>query len=157
MVSIPFIGVLLLAVDYSKIRGGGNGCPSGNAAPLTKSQEHLMTDDHTTQILSARDIALLEKYKIERAERIRADRFAQFRKADGELARFLKDPYVGPPLNRAPMEEEADVVAVGGGNLDELPKQAFSTAYGGGHFEYINLLKDRRERGLLDDPHLTRG
>jgi hypothetical protein len=116
-----------------------------------------MTDEHATQIVSARDIALLEKYKIERTERIRADGLAQFRKTDGELARFLKDPYVGTPLNRAPMEEEDHVVAVGGGNPDELPKQAFSTAYGGGgHFDYINLLKDWRERGVFDDLQLTR-
>jgi hypothetical protein len=115
-----------------------------------------MADEHATQIVSVRDIALLEKYKIERAERIRADVLAQFRKTDGELARFLKDPCVGPPLNRAPMEEEVHVMAVGGGNPDELSKQAFSTAYGRGHFDYINLLKDRRERGVFDDLQLTR-
>jgi hypothetical protein len=79
--------VLLFALDHSNIRGGGNGCPSGNAAPLTKSQEQLMTDEHATQIVSARDIALIEKYKIEPPERIRADGLAQFRKTDGELAR----------------------------------------------------------------------
>ena len=46
---------------------------SHNAAPLTKSQEQLKTDEHSTHSLSARDIALLEKYKAERAKRIRAD------------------------------------------------------------------------------------
>jgi len=87
---------------------------SHNAAPLTKSQEQLMTDEHSTQTLSARDIALLEKYKVERAKRIRADGLAQFRRTDDEFAHFLEDPYV-EPLNRAPMEDEPDVVVVGGG------------------------------------------
>jgi hypothetical protein len=54
------------------------------------------------------------------------------------------------------MEEEVPVVTVGGGNPDELPKQAFSTAYGRGHFDYINLLKDWRKRGVFDDLQLTR-
>jgi cyclohexanone monooxygenase len=87
---------------------------SHNAAPLTKSQEQSMTDEHSTQTLSARDIALLEKYKAERAKRIRADGLAQFRRTDDEFAHFLEDPYV-EPLNRAPMEDEPDVVVVGGG------------------------------------------
>jgi hypothetical protein len=106
-----------------ELRGGHGNAPrmrilkmsSRNAAPLTRSQEELVTDEHTTQTLSARDIALLEKYKLERDKRIRADGLAQFRRTDGELAHFLEDPYVETPLNRAPMEDEADVVVVGGG------------------------------------------
>jgi cyclohexanone monooxygenase len=42
------------------------------------------------------------------------------------------------------------------GDLSTLSKQAFPTAYGGGPFEYIDILKDWRERRLLDDLQLTR-
>ena len=67
-----------------------------------------MTDEHAPQTLSARDLALLDKYDAERAKRIRADGLAQFRRTDGEFAHFLEDPYV-EPLNRAPMDDEPDV------------------------------------------------
>jgi cyclohexanone monooxygenase len=42
------------------------------------------------------------------------------------------------------------------GDISELPKQAFPTAYGGGPFEYLDILKDWRERRLVDDLQLTR-
>jgi cyclohexanone monooxygenase len=44
----------------------------------------------------------------------------------------------------------------GEGDLSTLSKQAFPTAYGGGPFEYIDILKDWREHRLLDDLQLTR-
>jgi cyclohexanone monooxygenase len=69
----------------------------------------------TSEILSERDTALLEKYKQERAKRIRADGLAQFRKTEGEFARFLDDPYAGAPMSRPPMNDEVDVVVIGGG------------------------------------------
>ena len=65
--------------------------------------------------LSARDTALLERYRAERAKRIRSDGEAQYQKTEGEFAHFLDDPNAGGPLSRAPMYEEVDVVVVGGG------------------------------------------
>jgi cyclohexanone monooxygenase len=44
----------------------------------------------------------------------------------------------------------------GEGQLQELGKLIITTAYGGGPFEYFDILKDWRERGLLDDLELTR-
>jgi cyclohexanone monooxygenase len=45
----------------------------------------------------------------------------------------------------------------GEGQLQELGKLIITTAYGGGPFEYFDILKDWRERGLLDDDlELTR-
>jgi cyclohexanone monooxygenase len=41
------------------------------------------------------------------------------------------------------------------GSLDELGKQTFTTAYGGGPFEYIDILKDWREEGFPNDLHLA--
>ncbi|RQS67023.1 NAD(P)/FAD-dependent oxidoreductase [Burkholderia sp. Bp8963] len=68
-----------------------------------------------TELLSEREAALLEKYKEERAKRIRTDGLAQFRKTEGEFARFLDDPYSAEPADRAPMNDEVDVVIIGGG------------------------------------------
>ena len=59
----------------------------------TESQAGVTTGERETQTLSGREAALLEKYKVERAKRIRADGLAQFRKSEGELAHFLEDPY----------------------------------------------------------------
>ncbi|HEX8030140.1 MAG TPA: NAD(P)/FAD-dependent oxidoreductase [Vicinamibacterales bacterium] len=68
-----------------------------------------------TELLSEREAALLQKYKEERAKRIRADGIAQFRITEGEFARFLDDPYSAATPERAPMNDEVDVVIVGGG------------------------------------------
>lgn len=68
-----------------------------------------------SQALTAQDTALLEKYKVERDKRIRSDGIGQFRKTEGELARFLTDPNIAKPLERASVSESVDVVVVGGG------------------------------------------
>jgi cation diffusion facilitator CzcD-associated flavoprotein CzcO len=66
--------------------------------------------------LSAEEAMLLGKYRQERARRIRADDTAQFRKTEGDLARFfLTDPAAAPQADRQPVDEEIDVVVVGGG------------------------------------------
>ena len=98
-----------------------------------------MTDEHSTQTLSARDIALLEKYKVERAKRIRADGLAQFRRTDDEFAHFLEDPYV-EPLNRAPMEDEPDVVVVGGGWSGMLFKTTQVLTENAADIRYVDIL-----------------
>jgi cation diffusion facilitator CzcD-associated flavoprotein CzcO len=74
-----------------------------------------MNAELPTQTLSAREKALLERYRTERAKRIRSDGVAQFRKTEGEFARFLDDPNAEAPLSRAPLNDEVDVVVVGGG------------------------------------------
>ena len=74
-----------------------------------------MNAELPTQTLSAREKALLERYRTERAKRIRSDGVAQFRKTEGEFARFLEDPNAKAPLSRAPLNDEVDVVVVGGG------------------------------------------
>jgi cyclohexanone monooxygenase len=59
--------------------------------------------------------ALREKYRAERDKRLRADGNSQYRKIEGEFARYLEDPYVTPGFTRAPLTDEVDVVVVGGG------------------------------------------
>jgi cyclohexanone monooxygenase len=74
-----------------------------------------MTSEVQTNSLSAHDTAILEKYRAERAKRIRADGNAQYRKTEGELAYFLHDPYAPSPPNRPSLHDEVDVLIVGGG------------------------------------------
>jgi cyclohexanone monooxygenase len=66
--------------------------------------------------LSDEDSALLEKYRQEREKRIRADGFDQYQKTEGDFSHFfLSDPHAAPRPEREPVDEEVDVVVVGGG------------------------------------------
>jgi cyclohexanone monooxygenase len=60
--------------------------------------------------------ALRERYRRERDKRLRADGIDQYREARGELARFVEvDPLAGREATRDPVDEDVDVVIVGGG------------------------------------------
>jgi hypothetical protein len=60
--------------------------------------------------------ALKEKYLAERDKRLaRNQGVEQYLLLDGKLSHFLKDPWVDPGFEREPVEEEVDVVIVGGG------------------------------------------
>jgi cyclohexanone monooxygenase len=74
-----------------------------------------MAAESAMQILSDKDVALLEKYQVERAKRLRSDAVAQYRATEGEFEHFLEDPWVKTPLSRAPLAEQVDVLVVGGG------------------------------------------
>lgn len=58
---------------------------------------------------------LREKYKIERAKRIRAEGKAQYRRVEGQFGDFMKDPYLEEIVERAPLHDEVDVLLIGGG------------------------------------------
>jgi hypothetical protein len=60
--------------------------------------------------------ALKEKYLAERDRRLaRNEGIEQYTLLDGKLSRYLKDPWVEPGFTREPVQEETDVVIVGGG------------------------------------------
>ena len=59
--------------------------------------------------------ALRGKYDRERERRQRADGNSQYIPADGDFARFSDDPFADPRPDREPLNEDADVVVVGGG------------------------------------------
>lgn len=60
--------------------------------------------------------ALKEKYLAERDRRLaRNEGVEQYTLLDGQLARYLKDPWVEAGFERAAVHEETDVVIVGGG------------------------------------------
>src|ERR1700687_1335500 len=88
---------------------------SADTAPAKLLGRTTMNAELPTQTLSARETDLLERDRTERSKRSRSDGVAQFRKTEGEFARFLDDPNAEAPLSRAPLNDEVDVVVVGGG------------------------------------------
>jgi hypothetical protein len=60
-------------------------------------------------------VALKEKYVAERDKRVRDEGVDQYILLDGKLSQYLKDPWIEPGFERKPIEEETEVVIVGGG------------------------------------------
>ena len=60
--------------------------------------------------------AMREKYRAERDKRLRAEGHLQYFQVEGDYARFAEDdPYVEPGFTREPLNDEIDVVVIGGG------------------------------------------
>ena len=59
--------------------------------------------------------ALGRKYQEERDKRLRADGNDQYQEVTGEFAYFVEDPYIDSELKREAIEEEVEVVIIGGG------------------------------------------
>jgi cyclohexanone monooxygenase len=59
--------------------------------------------------------ALREKYREEREKRIRPDGNEQYVETDREFSHFVDDPYAPAGFTREPIEDEVDVVLIGGG------------------------------------------
>ncbi len=59
--------------------------------------------------------AMRKKYREERERRLRPSGNEQFPELVGPLARFQADPFVDPDFTRPPVEDEVDVLVVGGG------------------------------------------
>jgi len=59
--------------------------------------------------------ALREKYRSERDKRRRDDGNAQYQEVAGDFTHYVDDPYIDKPIIRAPLEDEVDVIIVGGG------------------------------------------
>ena len=75
-----------------------------------------MTDSNSTPApLNFDPDALREKYRFERDKRLKPEGNAQYHSIDGEFSNYVDDPYVtGIPV-RAPLNDEVDVVIIGGG------------------------------------------
>jgi cation diffusion facilitator CzcD-associated flavoprotein CzcO len=59
--------------------------------------------------------ALRERYRIERDKRLREDANEQYVEMTGDFAHYLEDPYVDEIRERKPVNDEVDVVLIGGG------------------------------------------
>ncbi|MCS5734507.1 flavin-containing monooxygenase [Herbiconiux daphne] len=76
-----------------------------------------MTDSNVraVEVADFDPLELKRKYAQERAKRIRDDGIAQYRQLTGPFAELADDPYVEPGFEREPLQDEVDVVVVGGG------------------------------------------
>jgi cyclohexanone monooxygenase len=88
---------------------------SSDEEPQELATTESVNAKHTAQALSTKETELLERHREERAKRIRSDGIAQYQKTVGQFARFLDDPNADPSSDRQPVNEEVDVVVVGGG------------------------------------------
>ncbi len=52
---------------------------------------------------------------MERDKRLREDGNQQYQEVNGDFSRYVDDPYVEPGFSRDPLEDEVDVVVIGGG------------------------------------------
>ena len=59
--------------------------------------------------------ALRAKYQEERDKRLRADGNEQYVEVQGDFSRYVDDPYVDPGFTRAPLNDEVEVLIIGGG------------------------------------------
>ena len=59
--------------------------------------------------------AVREKYRRERDKRLRSDGSSQYREMASDAMETAVDPFVDPGFTRAPIEEEIEVVIIGGG------------------------------------------
>jgi cyclohexanone monooxygenase len=59
--------------------------------------------------------ALRAKYRHERDTRIRSDGNDQYVEVKGDFRHYVDDPYVEPGFTRAPLNDEIDVLIIGGG------------------------------------------
>ena len=58
---------------------------------------------------------LAKKYRIERDKRLRQDGNEQYQEVSGEFSYFAEDPYINTELERDPLEDEVEVIIIGGG------------------------------------------
>ncbi len=68
-----------------------------------------------TQPLPFDPEALGRKYQLERDKRVRAEGNDQYQEVSGDFAYFVEDPYIKQTLQRDAIEEEVEVVIIGGG------------------------------------------
>ena len=83
------------------------------ALDLTTGRELAMSLQEET--LNFDPDALAKKYALERDKRVRADGNDQYQEVVGEFAYFVEDPYISEALKRDSMDDEVEVVIIGGG------------------------------------------
>ena len=85
---------------------------------------------------------LAKKYRIERDKRLRQDGNDQYQEVSGEFSYFAEDPYISTELERDPLEDEVEVIIIGGGfggmlaavRLKEVGVDNFRIIEKGGNF-----------------------
>ncbi|MFC4595658.1 flavin-containing monooxygenase [Sphingobium tyrosinilyticum] len=60
-------------------------------------------------------VALVEKYRVERDRRLRPEALGQYVDLDGDLSHYRDDPWVDADFTREHLNDEVDVLVIGGG------------------------------------------
>ena len=73
--------------------------------------------DHATNIedLGFDPEILRAKYELERDKRLRPEGSEQYTEVVGDFSHYIDDPYVDGSMSREPLNDEVDVVIIGGG------------------------------------------
>ena len=79
------------------------------------SERNIDTKHNQKEEISFDPDALAEKYLQERDKRLRDDGNDQYLEVKGDFSYFVEDPYIDKEVERSPLEDEVDVVIVGGG------------------------------------------
>ncbi len=87
--------------------------------------------------------ALREKYRIERDKRLREDGNEQYVEMKGDFSHYIDDPYVIEPMEREPLNDELDIVLIGGGFGGLITGAKFREA----GFEDIRLIEKGSDFG----------
>lgn len=82
---------------------------------MTPDREDRSTEKRTEATGAFDPAALRTKYREERDKRLREDGNDQYIEVKGEFAHFLDDPYAEPGFEREPLEDEVEVLVIGGG------------------------------------------
>jgi cyclohexanone monooxygenase len=77
--------------------------------------ENVSSTPNGNQGLDFDPDALRAKYREERDKRIRNDGNEQYVEVKGDFSRYVDDPYVDPGFKRAPLNDDVEVVIIGGG------------------------------------------
>ncbi len=78
-------------------------------------EAEIMTEEKNS-IINDQDLnSARQKYQRERSKRIRSDGMNQFNFGTGEFKRFIDDPNAEPSFRRQPINDEVDVIIIGGG------------------------------------------
>ncbi|SVC96955.1 uncharacterized protein METZ01_LOCUS349809, partial [marine metagenome] len=79
-------------------------------------EERNIDTKHNQNEEMAFDPSALEiKYLQERDKRLREDGNEQYLEVKGDFSYFVEDPYIDEEIERSPLEDEVEVVIVGGG------------------------------------------
>ena len=79
------------------------------------SERNIDTKHNQKEEITFDPDVLAEKYLQERDKRLRDDGNDQYLEVKGDFSYFVEDPFIDEEIERSPLEDEVEVVIVGGG------------------------------------------
>ena len=108
---------------------------------MTEGTESLARDPDLAASTVASEGDLLDRYRTERDKRLAAAGVGQYVAPEGELARYLDDPYADHASGRAPVVRDVEVAIIGAG-FGGLQTAAELTKHGITDFTVIDKASD---------------